>query len=156
MIKTTFLAAFFLIQSYSVFGQINDPTAEEKRKAEHAQDMKDYSVPFYKIGKIKEIIVETPSGKNHYEPKEDCSDWKMTPARAKYFFKHPEHVSRNAFWHDYTYSSCYSKGAVKFSNGDEGSWTIYRPGTGYIELTKGKSKGKLLHLFCQKCEDQVW
>lgn len=149
MIRYYFFAAFLLMQSYGALGQAKGLTAEEKI----AEDKENFSVPLYKIGKIKEILVTTASGKTDYEPKEDCSDWKMTQKRARYFFRNPEHVSNNAFWHDYTYTSCYSKGSIKFMNGDEGTWTIYMYGRGTLLINNGKQKNKLIHLYCKKCDD---
>ena len=156
MIERSFLTTFFLVQSCSVFAQASadPPTPSERRQTEIKQDSKDYAVSSYKIGKIAKIVATRPSIKSDYDPKENCSDFKMTSVISKFLFKHSVAVSTNAFWHDYIYTSCHAAGKVKFANGDEGTWTIYRYGRGTIEIINGKSKGEFIHLFCQQCEDQ--
>jgi hypothetical protein len=112
-----------------------------------------YKVPSYKIGKITSITVTTPSKRVDYDPKERCDTFVMNQKLSTFFFTHSRLVSGESNFHDSDYSSCEAEGKIQFANGDAGDWTISRYGSGLLQMTEGKLKGKLLYLHCRKCED---
>ncbi|MDE1925651.1 MAG: hypothetical protein KGL18_10675 [Burkholderiales bacterium] len=114
----------------------------------------DRSIPAYKLTRIAKIVVTAPSKSDGYDPKEDCGQLSMTPKRGIFFFRHSRIVSQASAFHDFSYSSCYSEGTVQFVNGDRGEWRISHGGTGTLLLKTGQSKGKFLHLYCKRCDDE--
>lgn len=111
-----------------------------------------YKVPKYKIGNVVNIVVTTATRDTHYNPEEKCDTFVMTPELARDFFSHARVVSRAHDLHS-DISSCESEGAVEFSNGDKGHWTISRGGVGEMSISNDSAKDKLICLHCDKCED---
>lgn len=121
--------------------------------AAHAVEKDAYAVPKYKIGKVSAIKVTSASIHGDYDPKEDCTSFQMTPKKARFFMSHANPISPHAAANDYTFTSCYSEGTVKFVNGVEAIWLINHGGTGSMSLKSGVKKGELINLHCQRCDD---
>ena len=124
--------------------------------AAHAQGGVDpdyYKVMPYRIGKIAKLTITSASQKSDYDEAEDCRSFVMTPALIRDFFRHARPVSEAARMHEYDFSSCQAEGKVRFANGDEAAWLIWRGGTGLMLPSNGKFKGKKIYLHCLKCED---
>lgn len=110
----------------------------------------------YKISAIKQVAVTRSTVLQDSSPTEECHAYNLTPKRVTYFFKNAREVTRRDAMHLYTDSTCHGTGTVTFSNGDRATWTISRGGVGYLGLTNGRFRDKLIALYCHKCDAQDW
>ena len=115
----------------------------------------DYTIPKYKIGKIRKITVTVEAKKNDFltSDKEGCQLWKMTQERGLFFFSHAKKISSASAIHDHELSSCTAEGTVELANGDNGEWTISPGGIGTLIVNIGKPNEAYLNLYCEKCDD---
>ncbi len=114
----------------------------------------DYYTPApYKMTKVAKVNITNASFRTDYDPKEDCTDFVITPKLATFYFNHARPVSESDRMHRYAFSSCKAEGKVKFANGDEAEWTIQRGGMAFVDMLHGKFKDKTIYLHCDKCVD---
>lgn len=105
---------------------------------------------------IKSVMVEKNAAWTTHissdEPNEACTDFLLTKADVRQFFKVAREATEREYEHDLDMSRCYASGSAVLQDGRTAHWKIDRMRRGALWF----SDGTILYFYCGKCHSKKY